>query len=165
MTLPALGPRPSFTDPQADQDFALRLVRMLARDPDPQLAIVTTFIGAPIPKGRPRHTRQGITYTPKRTVQAERHLSVWLQVAVGVRPMVGPLALAVVFFQADHRRNDADNLLKLVMDSATKAGVWQDDSQVVAHAALVDLDAERPRTVIAIAPARTGLRRLRRKET
>lgn len=159
MTLPTLGPLPALTAAGHDRDFALRLLRMLARDPDPQAGACVVFYGDPVPKGRPRHTQSGHTYTPKRTVDAERDLAVAFQAAIHRRPIVGPIALVTLFFVATHRRTDIDNLTKLAMDAATKAGVWQDDSQVVAHGTLLDVDARNPRTVIALAPARSGIRR------
>lgn len=164
MNLPVLAPRPSFDSPASDRDFALRLVRMIARDPEPQPVWCVLYPGEPIPKGRPRHTKGGHTYTPTRTVKAERDLAVAFQEVIHRRPLVGPLAIVTLFFVSTHRRTDADNLGKLVLDAATKAGVWEDDSQVVAHAALLECDPNHPRTVIALTSARSGLRREPRKE-
>lgn len=44
----------------------------------------------------------------------------------------GPLRIAysAVAFPPDRRRRDLSNLVKIVEDSLTKAGVWDDDSQV-----------------------------------
>lgn len=38
--------------------------------------------------------------------------------------------LKATFYRADNREVDCDNLLKTLMDAATYAGVWRNDSQV-----------------------------------
>lgn len=161
MSLPILG---APTSPHADRLFALQAVRLMARDTDPHEVFCFVHAGMPVPKARARHGKNGHVYTPSSVTKAERDLAYVWQSAVVQRPLAGPLALVALFYLADQRRCDGDNLLKLVMDSATKAGVWHDDSQVTAHAVLVDLDANRPRTVIALAPAMSGLRRMPPKE-
>lgn len=52
-------------------------------------------------------------------------------------PVSKKLELAVVchFYFSDNRRQDLDNLFKVLFDSMTKAGVWLDDSQVFEIAA------------------------------
>lgn len=42
----------------------------------------------------------------------------------------GPVSVALQFFYPDKRRRDLDNLLKVLLDALTGAGIWQDDSQV-----------------------------------
>lgn len=115
--------------------------------------------GKPIPKGR---HRSGISkdgkpfhYTPGNTREAERELGKRWTYELrrrGLRlPLLEPLALVVAFYMPSLHRVDRDNLEKLVMDAATRAGVWKDDSQVVAGAQWVVLDRENPRTLIALA--------------
>lgn len=98
-------------------------------------------------------------YTPKATRKAEQDLACLLKIAIPDRPWLCNIALITVFFFADHRRRDADNCMKLVMDAATKALVWHDDCQVTTQAAFVELDAARPRTVIALSPTKSSLDR------
>ena len=45
-------------------------------------------------------------------------------------PIAGPLGLEIRAFPPDRRRRDLSNLVKVVEDSLTIAGVWEDDSQV-----------------------------------
>lgn len=118
-----------------------------------ELVVRLTVDGEPVPKGRPRFSRKGHTYTPAKTRQAETavqwaaiqatraHDRDWLLEA-------GPLALTA-FFYCGGRLKDTDNMLKLVSD-ALNGVVWMDDRQVVQlHAARFDRQA-RPRTEIAV---------------
>lgn len=81
------------------------------------------------------------------------------QRSVPWRPWSGNIAIVAVFFRPNRQRIDCDNLMKPIMDAATKAGVWGDDCQVTAQAALIELDVNRPRTVIAISPADSSMDR------
>ena len=48
-----------------------------------------------------------------------------------VKPLAGPVAVQVAVFPPDdHRKHDLDNLLKPILDSLQKAGVFEDDEQV-----------------------------------
>lgn len=48
----------------------------------------------------------------------------------GVPTFSGRLRVVVRVCPPDHRARDIDNLMKCLLDSLTKAGVWDDDSQV-----------------------------------
>lgn len=144
-----------------DQHYALTVLQLLTRAQTPQPSFYFVHDGEPIPKARARFSKNGgPTYTPPRTVKAEKDLAWVLKSHVTPRPLVGPLALVAIFYRSDQRVLDADNLLKLLKDSGNRAGIWHDDSQIVACAALLDLDANHPRTVVAIAPAMSGLKRM-----
>lgn len=149
-----------FMTPIDDQRFALVLLQLLTRAQEPQPSIYIVHDGVPVPKARARFSKAGPTYTPKRTVQAETDLAWTLRLRVEPRPLVGPLALVALFYVPDQRRMDGDNLLKLVKDAGNRAEIWHDDSQITACSALVDLDARRPRTIVAIAPAMSQLTRM-----
>lgn len=43
----------------------------------------------------------------------------------------GRLAVIVDAYPPDHRRRDADNVGKAILDSLTHAGLWHDDEQVM----------------------------------
>jgi crossover junction endodeoxyribonuclease RusA len=58
----------------------------------------------------------------RRTVQA--------MVGLNPRTLDGRLALTVWAWMPDRRKRDLDNLLKCLLDSCTKAGVWHDDNQI-----------------------------------
>jgi len=106
--------------------------------------------GEPVSKGRPRSTRDGRHYTPKRTADYERRVRfAWLEAHPGQRPWPAgvPLRAQVDAFFAlpagaskaerTHHaiprylgaREDADNLAKAVMD-ALNGVAWEDDRQI-----------------------------------
>lgn len=110
--------------------------------------------GDPIAKGRPRHMRNGHTYTPQETVKAEtnfRAQAVRFLPKEGLIPAGVPIRLTLLFYMPIPAswsqkkqalaangllypvgRPDLDNLLKLAKDSLN--GVfWHDDSQVVSY--------------------------------
>lgn len=122
----------------------------------PSLPDTRAFVheGSPISKGRPRFSaKHKRCFTPKRTIDAEWDLVYAFRVALDRRPtLTDTVAIVALFYLPTRRRIDADNLMKLVMDSATKACIWKDDSQVIAQAALMELDAAHPRTVVALCP-------------
>lgn len=43
----------------------------------------------------------------------------------------GPIRVVIQAFRPDRRKRDLDNLLKATLDALTKAGAWEDDSQIV----------------------------------
>lgn len=49
--------------------------------------------------------------------------------AHGVRPLDGPLEVAVDLFPPDRRRRDLDNALKSLLDALAHGGAYHDDSQ------------------------------------
>jgi Holliday junction resolvase RusA-like endonuclease len=137
--------------------------------------LVVTIPGQPVPKGRPRMTRAGHTYTPLKTRSWE---SVIQSAVVEARfqgdyflPFAGPVSVRVtayfeipVSWPAWKRKAalggslrhtgtpDLDNILKLVMDAVNGSGTWADDSYVVGLSATKDYSAT-PRTVITITRA------------
>jgi len=109
--------------------------------------------GTPLPKERARTTRQGHVYTPAKTRAAEADLVRVFRRAWGARPMLkDTVALVALFYVPTRQPKDADNCVKLVKDALTKGRVWKDDRLVKAMAVFLELDIERPRTVIALAP-------------
>lgn len=89
-----------------------------------------------------RHTKRGQTYQPVNVLKAAATLQAVFERYTPTEPILGPVRLGLVwtFPQADKRagmpavhmtkRPDLDNLAKLALDAATKAGYWQDDAQV-----------------------------------
>lgn len=142
-----------------DVDLAVAKLRAIGGAGDERLTLVHP--GTPLPKERARAGPHGF-YTPTKTRHAEGLLTRAFRLARStdrVRRFHDTVAIVAVFFVPTFQRKDADNCLKLVMDAATKAGVWIDDSQVKAHAVFFELDALNPRTVIAICPYLTSLTR------
>lgn len=107
----------------------------------------TTIPGDPVPKGRPRMTKTGHTYTPPRTKKWEKHAAALIRhVLAGDERLEGPVFVTVmVVLKRPKRlcrkkdppgrvpapvRPDLDNFVKAALDAMTTAGVWYDDGQV-----------------------------------
>lgn len=83
-----------------------------------------------VPKGRPRVTRRGFAYTPKRTKDFEALVARHAAKKWGVRPPFGGPVRVEIFYQPrTNRRSDVDNVAKAVMDALIGI-VYEDDSQV-----------------------------------
>ena len=91
---------------------------------------VSFFVpGAPVPKARPRVTRQGHAYTPARTVDWEDLVGWWAKIAMKGRPtFIGPLNVELGF-QGARKNSDSDNLAKAVLDGMNRI-VYDDDKQI-----------------------------------
>lgn len=139
----------------SDIDRALLLLKALTSSPDEMR--VLKIHGVPKSKARPRFGKNGFVYTPKESQAAETALAKELKAHIS-QPMLGNVALVCLFFRPNKQRIDTDNMLKLVCDAATGV-VWIDDSQVTSITGIVELDAQHPRTVFAVAPHATTMRR------
>ena len=97
-----------------------------------------TFMGRPVPKGRPRLGRRGRVFTPEKTLMAEAIIH---QGWDGPR-YENPVKMTVHFYvdkttvtvepydvTPSKLRGDIDNYLKLLMDGLNGAA-WVDDKQV-----------------------------------
>lgn len=119
-----------------------------------------TILGEPWSKKRPKFTRRGnfaSAYQPHDDKQAEEKTAYHLIQAIP-EPFTGNIAIAAIFYQSTRTAHDYDNLLKHVGDAGNNH-TWKDDSQITAGAAIMELDWENPRTVLAIAPHSTTLKR------
>ena len=94
----------------------------------------------PVPKGRPRMSRNGHTYTPQKTRDAEAQLKEMIEFAMtDAACFDGPVMVTIAFTfkkpksnktNAHTQRPDLDNCFKLVTD-AMNGIVYNDDSQIV----------------------------------
>lgn len=100
--------------------------------------ITIIFPFTPIPKGRPRFTRQGHAYTPDKTRKYEAELRLWASKFAPKKPLTGPLRIEVIFnLQKPKKpkskfpitRPDIDNYFKCM--DAFNGLLWVDDSQIV----------------------------------
>ncbi len=105
------------------------------------------MLGEPVPKARARVTGRG-TYTPARTAHAELAWE-WLLKSKCRTPITGHVIVEADFYLGNKRRCDADNLLKLFMDSANGI-VWKDDSQVIEIHVSKHVDREQPRSEVRV---------------
>lgn len=124
---------------------------------DADRLIILTIDGEPKSKARARVVR-GHAYTPASTAEAQQALAWHFRARIS-EPFTGNVALVALFYRPNHQRIDSDNLMKLVLDAATQAGAWKDDCQVTAQLGIVELDQERPRTVIGMCPIVSTLQR------
>ena len=86
--------------------------------------------GDPVPKGRPRMTKTGHTYTPKRTKEYEDEIgSAWISLSPRPPMFTGLVELTVNVRERVHAA-DLDNYVKIVGD-ALNGLAWEDDKQVV----------------------------------
>lgn len=104
-------------------------------------------VGPPVPKERPRVFR-GHAITPKRTLSYERLVGLCAR-AAGVRVLEGHVRVRAVFYCADERRRDIDNLVKSILDGLNGVA-WADDSQVKHLDAQVLVDRKRPRVEVEL---------------
>jgi Holliday junction resolvase RusA-like endonuclease len=125
---------------------------LLRRTEEKGQMISFTIEGAPVPKGRPRFTRTGHTFTPTKTRQYEALVTARAREAmVGKRKIEKPNAVRVDILAVfpvpaswskkrrlaalqgvDHHvsKPDLDNVQKAILDSMNGI-VFEDDSQVI----------------------------------
>lgn len=132
------------------------------------MSVVIHIPGDPIAKGRPRFVRAtGRTYTPAKTMQAERNISQYAVLAMRGRTLFDcPLAVTIdcAFLwpqsvtkrrrsdpngQWKETRPDADNLAKIV--DALNGVVWTDDARIV-WKLVRKFYSDRPGTTITVRP-------------
>ena len=101
---------------------------------------VTVFVPhKPVPKGRPRMTRRGRVFTPKRTLDAETLVAeAWgdnpkFTGNVGIVMLLGSDGTLITVFpheaEPQKLRGDIDNYVKTMMDGLN-GKAWDDDKQV-----------------------------------
>lgn len=124
-----------------------------------------TVPGKPVSKGRPRLGRNGSTYTPRATRDAEETIAWCYRREAGTKhAYAADVEVRLLFVMPTRHRVDLDNLVKLALDGLTekrrkvhgremvvKAGAIRDDSQVVRLEAEKRVGSE-PRTEITVTP-------------
>ena len=106
-----------------------------------------TFPGEPVPKGRPRSSMSGRTYTPRRTKDADDAIR-WELQAQWMKPTSEPVQVAL-YFHCKSQTADLDNLVKLVLDAA-QGFLWENDRQVCRIVAEVERGSSEPETRLAV---------------
>ena len=106
-----------------------------------------TIKGNPIPKAR-------MTYKSKWTKSAKRTLEYQSYVGLCYQTFCkeyfeNDIFLYAIFYRADKRKVDADNLYKSLADGLNKIA-YKDDSQIVHNECLKLYDKENPRTEVEL---------------
>lgn len=141
-----------------DRDATLAFdIMSILLSADCPYSFFTVLDGPPPSKMRPRFNRKtGNAFVPAVDRENHKRTRAHLKAIVesdgefftqpGV-PFLGNVALGCVFFRPSRQRIDVDNMVKHVADAATGV-LWADDSQVTTVYARVELDADRPRSII-----------------
>ena len=109
-----------------------------------------TVPGDPVPQPRPRIFRNGgVGEDPRATRQ--KQATIMAARRAKVPRLTGEVELSLVYFRANHRRVDLDNLAKLTQDALTGIA-YLDDSQIVSLHASKGIDAAHPRTEVTVRP-------------
>jgi Holliday junction resolvase RusA-like endonuclease len=111
----------------------------------------TVLLGEPHSKARPRFDTDGHAYKDPADADAEQATKWKLRQFFRRGPLTGNVALGCVFFRSSRQEIDADNMLKHVCDAGNGL-LWVDDSQITAKYGGIELDRERPRTILVMAP-------------
>lgn len=126
-----------------------------------------TIPGEPVSKGRPRMTKHGHTYTPKKTVDYERMVQTLFQAEHGSPMLEGAIMIRLDLYfgipksrskaarermqqglERPCKRPDIDNCMKAVCDALNDIA-YKDDSQIVA-AVIQKFWSDEPRSVVTI---------------
>lgn len=130
----------------------------------PRYAQQLTFAipGQPRPKGRPRFSKAGHTYTPAVTrkyeqlvrVEGMKALTQWRSENQARHwNATGPFSLSAFLFMGDKRARDIDNCLKAITDGLNGL-LYDDDKQLDEIYAFRDFDSREPRAVVTVARLR-----------
>lgn len=93
-------------------------------------------------------TKRG-TYTPKRTRDYEKLVRDLAALAWRGPPLTGPIAITFLFYRANARRADWDNISKSVSDSL-QGVVYIDDNQICDAVIRKRIDRKNPRVEITV---------------
>lgn len=128
--------------PAARKVYPVRVYSPIVRPTrvaEPSESYTFSLEKAPVPKGRPRMTRYGKTYTPERTLQAESDVreayqGPFFEGCIKLEVTVTPTQVLVTVSHSDTEdksklRGDLDNYVKLISD-ALNGVAFEDDKQV-----------------------------------
>lgn len=105
--------------------------------------VTFTLPFTPKVKERPRMTRRGRAFTPKKTLEAEAAIAEYIDETVAAEGFDGAVGITIKFRKGDTKvtiterqrlsklRGDVDNYAKLILDAIQKSHLLGDDKQVV----------------------------------
>lgn len=114
-----------------------------------------TVPGVPYSKSRPRFGGRGRAFSKPEDVTAEHRTAIYMRATVR-QPFTGNVALACLFYRPTLGRVDVDNLVKHVCDAGNGV-IYVDDQQCTGVSAVVELDRDNPRTILAVAPHQSSM--------
>lgn len=152
------NPPPGSPAGHADRLRAEAMLRFLMPQAGPGETWGMVIPTVPHSKSRPRFSPEGRAYKDPADAAAE-DLTKWhLRRRYRGRPMTGNVALGAVFYRPNRQVIDSDNMVKHLCDAGNGI-LWVDDSQVTAQLGVIELDSNKPRTVLVVGPhASTMLR-------
>lgn len=128
-------------------------------DPISYASITIRVDGKPVPKGRPRMSRNGGVFTPKTTVDYENKIAQAWRDRFGDRTFAGKVEVFLYFGTKFDYKQDVDNLAKSALDGLQKGGAFEKgDEQVYKLTAskFPTVDAEQ-HTIIVVRNLPTGV--------
>lgn len=129
----------------SDLDKARSIFKLLCSESNEMRYMVIE--GDPKSKMRPKFGK-GRVYKSQEQRNNEEYLALNFRKSFK-KPYTTNIAIGCIFFRSNRQRIDVDNMLKNVMDAANGI-IWLDDSQVTAKVGVLELDSDRPRTVLVI---------------
>ena len=119
-----------------------------------------TIPGEPVGKGRPRFTKRGHAYTPKKTKHWESQAALLMSAAWAGDPLDEPLRVVIKALRSQvkgrrtwaYTKPDADNYCKAAGDALEAARVVVNDSRIVHIECLKRhaVDNEQPCVIVAV---------------
>ena len=95
------------------------------------ISVTIRINGHPVAKERPRVTRTGGTFTPKRTADYETAIANAWREQYGDLQLGGKLEAFCYFGSYTHVKQDVDNLAKSALDGLQKAGAFVNGDEQV----------------------------------
>lgn len=87
--------------------------------------------GRAVPKGRPRFSKYGGVYSPKTTVEYEKHVAQCWVAKYGETALEGRLRVVISVHTDRHAKQDVDNLAKSILDGLQNAGAFAEGDQQI----------------------------------
>jgi crossover junction endodeoxyribonuclease RusA len=100
-------------------------------DPITNASVTVRIEGKPVPKGRPRFSRNGGVFTPKTTADFEKKVALAWRDKYGDRSFTGKVEAFLYFGTIYDYKQDIDNLVKSVLDGLQNGGAFVNSDEQV----------------------------------